>query len=71
MTDSDIIARLTSRKFIVVVLSMVVNAVLRVTDVIDNDVYRQLSIALVGGYLMANVAQKVVAKDSTSGEAKS
>jgi len=47
-----------SRKFIVAALSLVVNAALAWFGKIDPGVYATVTVATVGAYLTANVAQK-------------
>ncbi len=50
--------RLTSRKFVLAVLSLAVNAALAWFGKIDAGVYATVTVATVGAYLTANVAQK-------------
>jgi len=49
-----------SRKFIVAMLSLAVNAALAWFSKIDDGVYATVTVATVGAYLAANVAQKKV-----------
>ncbi len=53
--------RLTSRKFILAVLSLLSAFILVWFDKIDAGVYATVVVATVGAYLAANVTQKVQA----------
>jgi hypothetical protein len=53
--------RLTSRKFILAVLSLLSASALVWFDKIDGGVFATVMVATVGAYLTANVTQKAVA----------
>ena len=52
--------RYGSRKFLLAVASLAVNAWLMLEHVIDADTYKTLIVATVGVYIAGNVAQRVL-----------
>lgn len=57
---------MTNRKFYLTVLTVILTALLTSLEKIHEGVYSAVVIAVVGGYLAANVTQKGVLKDATS-----
>lgn len=55
-------AALLSRKFVLAMFTVSVTAGLVVAGILDQTIYSTVIIAVVGGYITGNVAQKATAK---------
>ncbi len=56
---------LTSRKFILSLVSVLATAILCAAGIVSESIYSTVIIAVVGGYLAANVTQKATEKGPT------
>ena len=58
--------RLGGRKFVLCLLATLLNAMLLVNGYITPLIFRDLMIAVTGGYILGNVGQKALTKETLS-----